>query len=909
VSRARWHFIVPAEAGPDSLADAASLPALVEARAAGRGPRAPRLPPPREPAAPLEAAAYTTPATPFDSSRHRLHLVLHSNGHGHLARVNGREGGSRALAGAQLAALAVELADGLRARRLTTEDASTRGGAELRVLLPVAVQKTWYTDFGFRFARGAYGVTEARWRAAAAAAGSAGADDLLADLREVEPAAAAVVARWRLPAGHAVRAVTLDALLYRLLYLQDHPGEAAPFFDAKELARAEAACVAQDAADARSRHGARAGGGAAAPAPPPPAAAGQKIRLKLPPATARANGGAGGAGGPPPRTPTSPPPKRARASEPGPPLAAPAFGAAGEVAHFPMELARNDALTRARQLARALRALVFAAAPALKGGDTRATVEAGFEAACGRAAPRPEWAAHEWWSFLPELFAWAAGAAGGGAAARARAAGAVRARAGRVEVDLGALAAGGLFPAAWPIPLSEAGVRRGNAAGAAAAAAAPRRPPPPPRARSPLRARPPPDAGRALSPPPATRAAGRAPGGTVVRLKLPAGAPRAQHVQQAQPAPRVPGGGALTDAQRAAVEAALAPGLAPAAPPMSPRAGAPAAAAPPPWMALHPGGVLPQPLREEDVRAQVRRDLQHLYAAVLGPAGYAPEIARAAAVAAAAAAGERAPVLRVRLGRLAEQAQALRDAKHFERLCTGETAAPPPPPRGAAPVGRAPLRVWARLAPPRALAAPPAAATRAGGRKHLPVDPPRELLTLPAGVTLGAALTAAADAFQEMYRACGEAFVVTAAVGGLAPARAAHAAGRGHGRAGKGRGGGGGGGGGGAPHCAPPPPDPAARLADLLPAANGNANNADGSAIPTLTLTCEGFDPDPRWLHAGGPEDWVVACACGTRDDDGAAMVECDACGAWAHARCAGLPEDGPAPAWQCEACRRRRTG
>ena len=45
------------------------------------------------------AAAYYTPPTAFDSHAHLLHGVIHANGFGHLARVNGREGGSSKLTG------------------------------------------------------------------------------------------------------------------------------------------------------------------------------------------------------------------------------------------------------------------------------------------------------------------------------------------------------------------------------------------------------------------------------------------------------------------------------------------------------------------------------------------------------------------------------------------------------------------------------------------------------------------------------------------------------------------------------------------------------------------------------------------------------------------------------------------
>lgn len=44
-------------------------------------------------------AAYSAAPSPFDSHAHLLHGVVHANGFGHLARVNGREGGSQQLSG------------------------------------------------------------------------------------------------------------------------------------------------------------------------------------------------------------------------------------------------------------------------------------------------------------------------------------------------------------------------------------------------------------------------------------------------------------------------------------------------------------------------------------------------------------------------------------------------------------------------------------------------------------------------------------------------------------------------------------------------------------------------------------------------------------------------------------------
>ena len=64
------------------------------------------------------------------------------------------------------------------------------------------------------------------------------------------------------------------------------------------------------------------------------------------------------------------------------------------------------------------------------------------------------------------------------------------------------------------------------------------------------------------------------------------------------------------------------------------------------------------------------------------------------------------------------------------------------------------------------------------------------------------------------------------------------------------------------------------------------------------------FDIEANWLHAGGPEDWIVNCPCGTRDDDGEAMVACDICETWMHTRCVNVPDD--TQAWACQNCRKK---
>ncbi|EIE21728.1 hypothetical protein COCSUDRAFT_47922 [Coccomyxa subellipsoidea C-169] len=82
---------------------------------------------------------------------------------------------------------------------------------------------------------------------------------------------------------------------------------------------------------------------------------------------------------------------------------------------------------------------------------------------------------------------------------------------------------------------------------------------------------------------------------------------------------------------------------------------------------------------------------------------------------------------------------------------------------------------------------------------------------------------------------------------------------------------------------------------------------ADGTQV---TVHGSGIDVDPLWRHAGGVEEWQVACSCGTRDDDGERMIACDGCCEWSHTRCAGFADALPSPDhFLCPRCARLPPG
>ncbi|GBG58737.1 hypothetical protein CBR_g137 [Chara braunii] len=80
----------------------------------------------------------------FDLESHLLHGIFHSNGYGHLTRINGREKGSKYLSGRELMDLWDRICTMLRARKVSVEDVSKKRSLEFRLLHSVAYGGSWY---------------------------------------------------------------------------------------------------------------------------------------------------------------------------------------------------------------------------------------------------------------------------------------------------------------------------------------------------------------------------------------------------------------------------------------------------------------------------------------------------------------------------------------------------------------------------------------------------------------------------------------------------------------------------------------------------------------------------------------------------------------------------------------------
>ncbi|XP_031383441.1 PHD finger protein MALE STERILITY 1 [Punica granatum] len=96
---------------------------------------------------------------------HSLHGVFHSNGFGHLLCINGVEGGSE-LAGFQIMDFWDRLCTGLRARKVSLNDASRKRGMELRLLYGLAYGEPWFGRWGYKFGHGSFGITPPMYKKA-----------------------------------------------------------------------------------------------------------------------------------------------------------------------------------------------------------------------------------------------------------------------------------------------------------------------------------------------------------------------------------------------------------------------------------------------------------------------------------------------------------------------------------------------------------------------------------------------------------------------------------------------------------------------------------------------------------------------------------------------------------------------
>ncbi|POO03425.1 Autoimmune regulator [Trema orientale] len=95
----------------------------------------------------------------LENTTHLLHGVIHSNGYGHLLRVNGREGGSRILSGCHIMDFWDRLCKTLGARKVSVMDVSKKYGLEYRLLHSITKGHPWYGNWGYEFGPGSFALS------------------------------------------------------------------------------------------------------------------------------------------------------------------------------------------------------------------------------------------------------------------------------------------------------------------------------------------------------------------------------------------------------------------------------------------------------------------------------------------------------------------------------------------------------------------------------------------------------------------------------------------------------------------------------------------------------------------------------------------------------------------------------
>ncbi|KAM0940205.1 hypothetical protein DsansV1_C19g0161431 [Dioscorea sansibarensis] len=102
----------------------------------------------------------------LDNPSHLLHGVVHTNGYGHLLRVNGREGGSKLLTGYHIMSFWDRLCKLLHVRKITVMDVSKKFGLEYRLLHAIVSGHPWYGKWGYEFHAGSFGLTATAYQKA-----------------------------------------------------------------------------------------------------------------------------------------------------------------------------------------------------------------------------------------------------------------------------------------------------------------------------------------------------------------------------------------------------------------------------------------------------------------------------------------------------------------------------------------------------------------------------------------------------------------------------------------------------------------------------------------------------------------------------------------------------------------------
>ncbi|GLU12175.1 hypothetical protein SLE2022_288760 [Rubroshorea leprosula] len=117
----------------------------------------------------------------LEDTTHLLHGVVHSNGYGHLLRVNGREGGSRFLSGCHIMDFWDRLCKALNVRKISIMDVSKKYGLEYRLLHAITKGHPWYGGWGYDFGAGSFALTLDAYKLAVDTLSSLSLSDILCE--------------------------------------------------------------------------------------------------------------------------------------------------------------------------------------------------------------------------------------------------------------------------------------------------------------------------------------------------------------------------------------------------------------------------------------------------------------------------------------------------------------------------------------------------------------------------------------------------------------------------------------------------------------------------------------------------------------------------------------------------------
>ncbi|XP_052196733.1 PHD finger protein At1g33420 isoform X2 [Diospyros lotus] len=167
----------------------------------------------------------------LEDTTHLLHGVIHSNGFGHLLRVNGREGGSTVLSGCHIMDFWDRLCRYLGVRKVSVMDVSKKYGLEYRLLCAVTKGCPWYGDWGYKFGACSFGLTVDDYRMAVEMISRLPLSNFLSQGRKPRTRLQDVISFYQSLSEHELVNVR-DLFCFLMSLIHDEHGDSLQFGDA-----------------------------------------------------------------------------------------------------------------------------------------------------------------------------------------------------------------------------------------------------------------------------------------------------------------------------------------------------------------------------------------------------------------------------------------------------------------------------------------------------------------------------------------------------------------------------------------------------------------------------------------------------------------------------------------------------